>query len=451
MLVLLVPIIGATAVTIHVPGDYSTIQGGLGGAQTGDTVLVAPGTYFENLYWPDTQAIKLLSEQGSDLTIIDGGNTGIVIRFHWLVDNTTIIDGFTIQHGVTIPNPEYGAGICLENEASPTIRNNTIQDCKIIEEGWGGAGIGTTGGPTSVRIEGNIIQNNTASPECANNSAYGIGIYISYGNNVQIVDNLIIGNGPDSITCISYGGGLYISNGSASITNNEIIENTAIWGAGMALGFGSPWKSGKGYFEVIANNISSNIGDGAAISTMSIFNINSCTISNNTGNGIEVSGFAAVHVPQIHYCNIFGNEEYGIYAHQDRWTDATYCWWGVSNGPGGVGPGSGDEVSEYVQYNPWLAEMGVETADSGSRMELCVFPNPFSSNAAVSFDLPNTGLVAIRVFDLSGRIVDESVESLLQAGNQTIQLNGSEWSPGVYLIHLNTASSTVTQRCVLVR
>ena len=30
-------------------------------------------------------------------------------------------------------------------------------------------------------------------------------------------------------------------------------------------------------------------------------------------------------------------------------------WWGAASGPGGVGPGTGDPVSLYVDYDPWLA------------------------------------------------------------------------------------------------
>ena len=38
-----------TAATIHVPGDSTTIQAGINGAADGDTVLVQPGTYVENI------------------------------------------------------------------------------------------------------------------------------------------------------------------------------------------------------------------------------------------------------------------------------------------------------------------------------------------------------------------------------------------------------------------
>ena len=34
--------------------------------------------------------------------------------------------------------------------------------------------------------------------------------------------------------------------------------------------------------------------------------------------------------------------------------DATNNWWGAANGPGPVGPGSGDKVSIGVTFKPWL-------------------------------------------------------------------------------------------------
>jgi len=68
----------APAVTIHVPSAEPTIQAGINEAVDGDIVLVAPGTYVENIDF-DYKAIEVRSESGPLLTTIDGNFSGSVV------------------------------------------------------------------------------------------------------------------------------------------------------------------------------------------------------------------------------------------------------------------------------------------------------------------------------------------------------------------------------------
>ena len=81
---------------INVPADQNTIQLGLTNASEGDTVLVQPDTYYENIIWPETNGIKLIGS-GKDDCIIDGDSLGSVIRFEedlgGIIDATTMITG----------------------------------------------------------------------------------------------------------------------------------------------------------------------------------------------------------------------------------------------------------------------------------------------------------------------------------------------------------------------
>ena len=74
IVMLLLFIATISAEQIKVPTAYSTIQAGLNAASSGDTVLVAAGTYTENIIWPNVNGIKLISAGDSSNTIIDGSN-----------------------------------------------------------------------------------------------------------------------------------------------------------------------------------------------------------------------------------------------------------------------------------------------------------------------------------------------------------------------------------------
>jgi len=93
--------------TIHVPSDYGTIQIALNQSQEHDTIIVAPGTYFENLNWPQAKDLHLIGAEGPDSTIIDGSNTTNVVRMFDLTE-ASLLKGFTIQNGFSTLR---GAGI----------------------------------------------------------------------------------------------------------------------------------------------------------------------------------------------------------------------------------------------------------------------------------------------------------------------------------------------------
>src|SRR5947199_10128278 len=66
--------------TLHVPSDIPTIQGAIDASANGDIVLIAPGTYYENVNFKG-RAITVTSEQGPQVTIIDGRYLAPVVSF----------------------------------------------------------------------------------------------------------------------------------------------------------------------------------------------------------------------------------------------------------------------------------------------------------------------------------------------------------------------------------
>ena len=253
----------ADAQTIRrVPQDYATIQAAIDAAVEGDHVLVAPGTYAERIAF--AKAITVESQGGRDVTILDGGMGGTVVRITADPGKTPVLRGFTVRNGYedvggvlvyggpalvedNLITKNFGCfGALQANFSSATIRANTISDNRancspgfgggmailgagaalildnVIEGNssgsGGGIGLNAAGTPT---ISGNLIRNNSGSE--------GGGISMGNSSDPQIVNNVIVGN--SAVT----GGGIHMSVplGQRVVANNTIAGNTASTGSAI--------------------------------------------------------------------------------------------------------------------------------------------------------------------------------------------------------------------------
>jgi len=136
--------------TIQVPANFPTIQSAINAASNGDTVLVAPGTYVENINF-DGKAITLTSSSGPAATMIDGNHNGTVVTFNHSETASSVLSGFTIQNG--LQDGGFGAGITVSS-ASPTIISN------VIARNHAAAAIGIYVNGGSPLITNNTITNN---------------------------------------------------------------------------------------------------------------------------------------------------------------------------------------------------------------------------------------------------------------------------------------------------
>ena len=104
------------ATTINVPSDYTTIQAGINASVDGDTVLVAQGTYSENLILE--KEIVLASHALND-----------DLNSEW-INNENIQE--TIISGTSEPvDPDYGSCLVIrDGNIAPTILGFTFQDGK---------------------------------------------------------------------------------------------------------------------------------------------------------------------------------------------------------------------------------------------------------------------------------------------------------------------------------
>lgn len=79
------------------------------------------------------------------------------------------------------------------------------------------------------------------------------------------------------------------------------------------------------------------------------------------------------------------------------------------------------------------------------------FPNPFNPMTSISFSIPKSGNVSIKVYDVMGREVAELFKGQKPAGAHSIAFDGSELSSGVYVYKITAGDYSATKKMVLMK
>lgn len=200
---------GSSSGTATAP--YTTINAAIQAASPGDTIIVAPGLYRENVIM--RSGISVVSQFVGRAIIdgqagMDGGNPSIRAA------DSCLIEGFTIRGG-------YDGIVC--DGTSPVIRH-----C-IIRSNYGDAGVVCLNGSKAI-VENNTILGNLGSSY----SRLPTGIYCEQANPV-IRNNIVTGN--------HFGISPYLS--TPSLSYNNVWGNRSNYGYSASAGQGSISKNPK--------------------------------------------------------------------------------------------------------------------------------------------------------------------------------------------------------------
>ncbi|MBU0756396.1 MAG: hypothetical protein KJ645_14735, partial [Planctomycetes bacterium] len=276
---------------IHVPGDYPTIQAAVDAALSGDLILVAPGTYVENLVIP-AKEMTLRSDVDGDpgtedlspqTTFIDGNQNGLVILFQGGSPVDLSFSGFTITNGYNASFDYTAGGIYCEEDAAPAVTDNIIiaNSCD-----FGTGGLKSDASNASQIVSKNVV--------CGNSSYFGGSGGVMIGGtdaSHTVSDNIITGNRSE-VNC----GGLIITGISSnhSVVNNTLSGNYGAIGGGLSL-------AGYDANEIIVTNntVIHNHGDqkagGIAVGGgLTAYVVNTISWNNSAPVGPEISMNKAV-------------------------------------------------------------------------------------------------------------------------------------------------------------
>jgi len=79
------------------------------------------------------------------------------------------------------------------------------------------------------------------------------------------------------------------------------------------------------------------------------------------------------------------------------------------------------------------------------------YPNPFNSSTSVTFNLLETGLTNLALYDLAGRLVTDLLSGEITAGQHTLTIDGADLTSGVYILQLNSNQQISRQKITLLK
>jgi hypothetical protein len=466
LLPLLIPGLAHTD-TLHVPGEYPTIQAGVDAAEPGDTVLVAAGNYsgpgnrYIEFFGKD---VSVISAAGPELTVIDGDLAWRAFTLRGGESQAARIEGFTM----TRCGGQFGGAISCD-PSSPTVSR-----CVLVENGatlWGGA-VYSNSHPKFIDC---VISNNSAPKgggvygsatleDCviSENMTSGHGGGLS--GDFTLRNCLILGN-----TSEDSGGGLYAW--EAYMEGCLVSGNRADRGGGIAI-VNIPGASIKS--STFTGNFADIVGGGIYLVEPYMVSIEHSIIRGNcaVSMGSEIYGWAmkpisvvcsAVDTLGVTYPDAFefiGEQVYSdpLFCDPESCDDAPTVGGDYSLMSGSPCLPENSPCGELIGALGLGCPVSSAPGSMASRPQPVILsqpkPNPSAGLVAFDLSLARAERVRVGVYDVRGKLVERLVDGVVDGGLHSFAWEapgrGSSLGSGVYYIRVRSGSEDVTRKVIVI-
>ena len=421
---------GSTIWNVHPDSTITSIQAGIDSSSSGDTVLVYPEAYHENIRFNGKNIVLgslfLTTADSSYIssTTIDGSAWGPVVSLEYGEDSTTLVIGFTIQNG----RAWQGAGIYCYN-SSPTLDHLDVRGNEASVRG-GGISCYWNSNPHLTHV---TVRDNSA-PE-------GGGIYCYHNSSLDLENSTISGNDANE------GGGIYCYSSDPCLTAITITENVAgERGGGIMCYFSSPT------FRNMTVSANSAFWGGAICCEASSPIVTNSIVEGNAGAWGSIVFFNCPN-GQITHGDFYDNEtrdffgsvpqQIGVVNAVNANGDSCDMYFNIFLDPLFVDPDNGDyhlqdgspcidagdpgspldpdnttaDIGAYYHHQTGIWDDGrFESVEPSGFHLLANFPNPVREKTTIQYQTPETGQVHIAIYNLLGQQTRTLVDEYQSAG-----------------------------------
>ncbi|RKZ09997.1 hypothetical protein DRQ25_04510 [Candidatus Fermentibacteria bacterium] len=106
-------------------------------------------------------------------------------------------------------------------------------------------------------------------------------------------------------------------------------------------------------------------------------------------------------------------------------------------------------LDAYYRDSIWGEGLGIETGTPAVLTGITVFPNPMRTQSSVEFTLQSPSHVNLSIYDIYGRLIENTLDSELPAGSHSCTIGRNHIPGGVYFVRLQAGNEIQTGRFVV--
>ena len=80
-----------------------------------------------------------------------------------------------------------------------------------------------------------------------------------------------------------------------------------------------------------------------------------------------------------------------------------------------------------------------------------IYPNPFNSTVQIRYSVPLISRVSLKVYDVTGSLIEEIVSDVRSAGLHSVTWNALNVASGIYFVRMEAAEFSQTTKVMLIK
>ena len=105
--------------------------------------------------------------------------------------------------------------------------------------------------------------------------------------------------------------------------------------------------------------------------------------------------------------------------------------------------------NKITNYTPLLLVTGLQNDYQLTDNSINIYPNPADNTTSFTFSLKNDAAIGFQVLDISGKIIFSDLNKKYSLGENTVNINTSNFDNGIYFIQIYEGSKAVTKKLIV--